>query len=181
MAKDKSKAGMKNKHLHARISFLHNAATYLTKQHESLPKSAQDIRNNNPSNPYNDEPRLAQTQPEITPTYAANTSGNQTISTQKPSSGGLPLHLSSHLNQVARKSQIRLAQKVKHSICKRCGAIQVEGETCNKFTENLSKRSKKPHADVLVQECGVCGARKRWPIGAKRQKKNGQRKAVTVD
>lgn len=177
MAKDKSKSGMKNKHLHARIAFLHKAATYLTDAHHSHEELPQEPADRSSSIEQLNPNRESQAEPQDTASSEPTASKDRTMAIQKPSSGGLPLHLSSHLSQVARKSQIRLSHEVKHSICKRCGTVQAERETCKKFTENLSKGGKKPHADVLVQECGVCGAKKRWPVGARRQKKKNERAA----
>ena len=58
----------------------------------------------------------------------------------------------------------------------------IKGSTCQKFVENLSKRTAnypngKPHADVMVVECGICGARKRWAVGARRQGKGKKARA----
>lgn len=180
MAKDKFKSGMKNKHLHARISFLHKAATFLTEQHSYFSEPTKDMRAEVPAQVQSNGSEADPQRPESPSISQPSLSRIKStwISVQKPSSGGLPIHLSSHISQVARKSQIRLVQEVKHSICKRCATIQVEGETCRKFTENLCKGAKKQHADVLVQECGVCGAKKRWPVGAQKQGKNTQRKAL---
>ena len=181
MAKEKSKPGLKNRHLHARVAYLHQAATYLTNVHSESQHVKESLPGNVEGTEQSDKTHSEQ---EATDTCSGNgTTPFQrgAISINKPSSGGLPLYLSSHLSQVARKSQIRLAPEVKHSICKRCGTIQVEGSTSKKFTENLSKRGKKQHADVLVQECGVCGAKKRWPVGARRQKTKFQRQQATVD
>ena len=181
MAKDKSKDGMKNKHLHARISFLHRAATYLT-GHQNLSLQAfQTDRDDKEDKESIDEPAADTLVQATTNASGSGLSKHKVISVQKSSSGGLPLHLSSHLSQVARKAQIRLAPGVKHSICKRCGTIQIEGETCKKSTENLSKGREKRHADVLVQECKVCGAKKRWPVGAKKQRKKSERKMSKAD
>lgn len=171
MAKDKSKSGMKNKHLHARIAFLHKAATHLTEQHESRKQPGEDLTE--------DTYVIKALEQPAAPPGPSKAGSTGPVSIQEPSSGGLPLYLSSHLSQVARKSQIRLSSDVKHSICKRCGTIQVEGETCKKFTENLSKGGKKPRAAVLVQECSVCGAKKRWPVGAERQRRKSHRNVVS--
>lgn len=76
------------------------------------------------------------------------------------------------------KSQIRLSQDVKHSICKRCSAILIPGSTSSSKVENLSRGGKKPWADVLVIECNVCSAQKRFPVGAKRQPRKNLRAKV---
>ena len=180
MAKEKFKTGVKNKHLHARVSYLHQAAAYLTDAYGQSQHVEQNLAASTEDTAPMDE---AWDEQEGTHTGSGNgTTPSQrgAISINKPSSGGAPLHLSAHLTQVARKSQIRLAPEVKHSICKRCGTIQMEGSTCTKLTENSSKGGKKRHADVLVQKCGVCGAKKRWPVGALRQRKKSQRKRSTA-
>ena len=167
MAKDKSKSGLKNKHLHARIAYLHCAAVHLTRDHGTVSTMDQDRNIGSKECEQPPEASLAQEH--------TDSQSQQTTRFDPHPSGGLPIYLSAHLSQVARKSQIRLRSEVKHSICKRCGAIQVEGTTCKKFTENLSKGRKKQHATVLVQECKSCGVRKRWPVGATRQRKKRQR------
>jgi ribonuclease P protein subunit RPR2 len=46
------------------------------------------------------------------------------------------------------------------------------GSGCGKAQiENLSKGGRKPWADVLVVRCRVCGFVKRYPVGARRQRK----------
>ena len=182
MAKEKSKPGLKNKHLHARVAYLHQAASYLTdcpvpSIHAEQISTGRLETNEQPDKASEDQKEAIDTGSGT----GTTPSQRGAIPINKPSSGGTPLYLSSHLSQVARKSQIRLAPEMKHSICKRCGTIQVGGSTCKKFTENLSKRGKKQHADVLVQECGVCSAKKRWPVGAQRQTKKSRRKPLTVD
>ncbi|TKA27519.1 hypothetical protein B0A50_04349 [Salinomyces thailandicus] len=102
------------------------------------------------------------------PPYTFNTS----------STGGLPLHLATHLRQVAQKSQIRLQTDIKRSMCKRCSTVLVEGKTSRQRIENLSKGRQKAHADVLVILCGVCGAEKRFPTNARRQMRKSERLLV---
>ena len=185
MAKDKSKARVPIIHLHARISFLQQAATYLTVQGQIT----QD-----PEKSVSLEPRTdggeRKGQPKDQESGLINTAGAPKADgpkqhyaevINKSQAGGLPSFLTSHLSQVARKSQIRLHTNIKHTTCKRCSTVLIEGSTCRKFVENLSKGDKKPHADVMVVECGGCGARKRWPIGAQRQMKRGERIAGSME
>ena len=185
MAKDKSKTGIPNKHLHARISFLQQAATYLTAQG----RNSRDTRMSPSSNGANQDGGSKQRSKshDLPSTANAGAAGKDETKQQHPvvisnlQAGGLPLYLNSHLAQVARKSQIRLHANIKHTICKRCSTVLVEGSTCRKFVENLSKGGKKPQADVLVVECGACGAQKRWPVGVQRQRKKIERKIVIVE
>ena len=184
MAKTKAKSntGLRNRHLHARISYLHQAAKYLASQNShhgtkrpnqsksELTGTASDSLLPGDGGPQRDrpkKPRVSRDLPSKAPRY-----GDFTL----PESPSAHL-LNSHLVQVARKSQIRLHSSLKHSFCKRCNGPLIEGTTCHKFMENLSKGGKKPQADVLVLICQVCNASKRWPVGAKRQCKKGQREA----
>ena len=84
-------------------------------------------------------------------------------------------HLVNQLQGIALKSQIRLASSVKHSLCKRCQVFLEEGITLASRVENQSKGGLKKWADVLVRECTNCGANRRFPVGAKRQKRRQQR------
>jgi ribonuclease P protein subunit RPR2 len=128
--------GIPSKHLHARTTFLYQAATYLS----------------------------LHTSPPCLPGHSP-----------------VALQLASHLQQVSRKAQLRLAVDMKRTMCKRCNTILVHGRTASQTLENASKGSKKPCADVLVLECKMCGGEKRFPVGAKRQNKKNLRRATSRD
>ncbi|RYP05947.1 hypothetical protein DL765_009671 [Monosporascus sp. GIB2] len=66
---------------------------------------------------------------------------------------------------------------MKHTICKYCDTLLVEGDTSTSFVENQSKGGKKPWADVLVVKCNTCGGLKRFPVQAPRQKRRPIREA----
>ncbi|KKY13825.1 putative rnase p rpr2 rpp21 subunit [Diplodia seriata] len=149
-----------NKHLHARISYLYQAATYLANQ------SCQPAEQRNGKKI--DVDATAEGDPVMQPVLPG----------QNAFPPGLPFYYASHLQSVSMKSQIRLSQDVKHSICKRCSAILVSGSTSSNKIENLSRGGKKPWADVLVIECNVCNAQKRFPVGAKRQPRKSERAKV---
>lgn len=134
-----------NRHLHARIAFLHQAATY-----------------------------LALHRPPIT--RSESTSAESTLQQH-----GLPLLLAAQLKAVSQKAQIRLSHDMKRSICKVCSTPLMPDTTSETRIENLSRASKKPCADVLVIRCRNCQTEKRFPVGAQRQKRKGERKlAVAV-
>lgn len=183
MAKEKTKSGVTHKHLHARISFLQQAATYLTSQ--AQPHSTQLAGGHQDTAIVKNSSIIDRSVATSHEQHDSFTDGRQSSTTatrppadspfQLPPSGGLPLLLSAHMSQVARKSQIRLSSEVKHRTCKRCNTTLVEGMTSTKTTENLSKGRRRPHADVLVVECRSCGAPKRFPIGAKRQSRKSKR------
>lgn len=147
MAKDKppKPKGIPNKHLHARTTFLYQAATYLTLH--SFTKST-DIETKNGRLP-------------------------ETHQLQQPPP--LALQLGADLHTVSRKAQLRLSVDLKRSMCKSCSAVLVPGHTATQEIENQSRGGKKPWADVLVISCNGCGSKRRMPVGAKRQSKERDR------
>jgi ribonuclease P protein subunit RPR2 len=152
MAKDKPRGGkgVPNRHLHARTSFLYQAATYLTLQVGAETSSAKGQD-----------------------TLVYNPSKEASISTHNPSLLGL--HLGSHLRAVSLKAQVRLSSDVKRTICKTCNVLLIPGQTSTHILENASKKGGKPWADVLEVGCKICGTKKRYPVGAKRQPKKDER------
>jgi ribonuclease P protein subunit RPR2 len=161
MAKDK-----KSKYLHARIAYLQRAAQYFATQDQKTSEGEpqnilESAATNRRSSGSTDERSTAE---QIHPVDFAH-----------GSAGGMAHYFNNHVTQVARKSQIRLQHDTKHSICKRCTNHLVEGQTCTKTVVNSSKGRQKPHADVLIVECGYCAAQRRFPIGTKRQKKKAIR------
>lgn len=146
--------GIPSKHLHARTTFLYQAATYLTLQ-TAPNETANDSRAD----------QLAGTSPSL---------GSQTVSP-------LATQLCSDLQRVSRKAQLRLSVDLKRSMCKRCSAVLVPGRTATQTLENTSKGGKKSWADVLVLKCTTCGGKKRFPVGAKKQLKKAERKASSKD
>ncbi|EMD96223.1 hypothetical protein COCC4DRAFT_35925 [Bipolaris maydis ATCC 48331] len=139
--------GIPNKHLHARSSFLYQAATYLTLQTAEVTET----------------PRGKHPTPK------------------SPNSLSLALSLSSDLQQVSRKGQLRLAVSLKRTLCKSCNSILVPGRTATHRIENASKGGKKPWADVLVITCGVCAGQKRFPVGAAPKVKKGKREMAGAE
>ena len=146
--------GIPSKHLHARTTFLYQAATYLTLQTAS----------NKPES----TPRTDELVPQ------SHSHGSQFVSS-------LAVKLCSDLQQVSRKAQLRLSVDLKRSMCKRCNTVLVLGRTATQIVENKSKGGKQPWADVLVLECTTCGGKKRFPIGAKKQTKKAERKPCSKD
>jgi len=188
MAKEKAKKGVPNKHLHARIAYLDQAVKYLSAQ--SLNQSNDETRKSDMEELHDcHQPmeRMTTIPPGTLAIDTAHSSANMKPSPGHPSTAtfnsppsGLPLQLNAHLRSVAQKAQIRLSQDIKHAICKICSSPLIEGETCLRSTENMSKGGRKPWADVLVLKCCACGASKRFPIGAKKQKRKSLREAEKV-
>jgi ribonuclease P protein subunit RPR2 len=89
--------------------------------------------------------------------------------------------LISDLRNVSQKSVIRMSPDLKHSICKYCDTILIDGSTCTNEIENRSKDGKKPWADVLVCKCNTCGFARRFPMAHERQKRRIYRTPKTVE
>ena len=184
MAKQKVPKGVPNKHLHARIAYLHKIANYLSTQSLAKPdKSPQHAASEEISTSTTTEEQPDSNPPPGTLATDATTSlanlkpspGYPSTATFNPPASGLPLQLTAQLRSVAQKGQIRLSRDLKHSFCKICSSPLIEGETCIRSTENLSRKGRKPWAEVAIVTCCACGASKRFPVGAKRQKRKALR------
>lgn len=68
----------------------------------------------------------------------------------------------SDLRSIGRKSQLQLDPSIKRRLCKRCHTMLVDGKTCERHVENLSKKQE-ARCDVLVVKCKLCDAKKRFP------------------
>jgi len=150
MGKSKStKAGgtVPHKHLHSRISYLHQAATYLT---------------TNGTIKHDTDSTLSPLENSTKDKRAAD--GPQDFPKLQAS------RLLEQLRGVSLKSQIRLTSKLKHTICRRCNALLIPGLSSTESVSNKSKSEKKPWADVLEIKCKACGTVKRFPVGSRRHK-----------
>ncbi|KAJ4297468.1 hypothetical protein N0V90_005359 [Kalmusia sp. IMI 367209] len=92
--------------------------------------------------------------------------------------GKQPKGKGSDLHTVSRKGQVRLSSDLKRSVCRICNTVLIPGRTATQRIENESRGGKKPWADVLVIECTLCGSKKRFPVGAQRQKKKAERECA---
>ncbi|KAH8811485.1 RNAse P Rpr2/Rpp21/SNM1 subunit domain-containing protein [Xylogone sp. PMI_703] len=153
MSKSKSSKGsIPNKALHSRVSYLYQAASYLaTVQDQSSKKD----------NNY---------------TKTKEIEGQKLNEDVSEDQGSGPLQpasrrLVSDLRSVSLKMQMRMSPAMKHTICKNCDTLLIDGSTCTNIVENKSKGGKKPWADILVRRCNTCGLAKRFPINAPRQKR----------
>jgi ribonuclease P protein subunit RPR2 len=150
--------GIPSKHLHARTTFLYQAATYLTLQTTHIDTATATTS-------------ISSKDDATTPHHSQHVSSHSPIA----------LQLGSDLQQVTRKAQLRLAVDLKRTMCKRCNTILLPGRTATQTVENTSRDGSKPWADVLVLACKTCDGRKRFPIGAKRQKKKRDRHVLPKD
>ena len=143
--------GVPNRHLHARTTFLYQAATYLTLQAATeTPEQGKEHTETSIRVPNNANVRV------------------------RPQSA-LALQMGTHLRAVSLKGQVRLSTALKRTLCKTCNAILIPGQTSTQAVENESRGGRKPHADVLVIECSFCKSKKRFPVGATRQQKKAKR------
>lgn len=173
-------------HLHSRISYLYQAATYLAeaykkdsaKQKDDSKSSAAEDAKINENNDSSGRKQVDTETEETVNMKMDEDDRSQPTKTEKPSiSEGLEpsRRLLSHLRVVSLKSQIRLTPTVKHSICKNCDSLLIPGRTSTSRFENRSRGGRKAWADVLVVTCISCGLAKRYPIGAKRQSRRTER------
>ncbi|MCJ1374320.1 hypothetical protein MMC20_005552 [Loxospora ochrophaea] len=171
------------KHLLSRISFLYQAATYLSSvdlasNKETKSELVRSTATTGLPNDLGDTSHLSQ-HPEdhgIVARPAVKGAADENRSTKPvPGRSVMERQLISQLRGVSLKAQIRLPTSIKHSICKRCDTILVPGSTSSMRIENNSRNGKKAHADVLVLACLSCDTEKRFSVGAKRQKKRDER------
>ncbi|KAL2042699.1 hypothetical protein N7G274_004458 [Stereocaulon virgatum] len=183
MAPEKAKAhkGLQQKHLHSRISYLYQAAIYLS---QATGKSQVCTSSFITEKLLEDNKERAVTIPEADSGQSCpilpSTLGNVTPALEEPNilqsqNAAVSRRLLSHLRAVSLKGQIRLSPNMKHSICKRCDLLLVPGSSATVQMENKSRGGKKPWADVLVMTCTACGTAKRYPVGAKRQLRKEKR------
>jgi ribonuclease P protein subunit RPR2 len=150
MAKTKGSKGksVPSKHIHYRLSYLHQAASYLSVVRQTKVEGAKESDRKDDLSA-----ETASSLPQPSPDYAQSR------------------HLLSQLRAVSLKSQTRLAPQVKHSLCKCCSSLFIAGKTVTTRIVNGSKGERKSSADVLVVQCTFCGTVKRFPVGQSRKPK----------
>ena len=191
MARSKTKKGggrVPPKHLQSRISYLYRAALQMHKFSRPIIKTSTMLTSE--EDVHRKEPRGLQE--ELSSHSKAGMQGTKGTSQavddyQAPKQSHAPnINISgqghqflSELRAISLKSQIRLDPELKHSICKRCHGLLIAGSTSTSEIENLSRGGKKSWADVLVVTCNVCGTKKRFPQGARRQPRRNQRSTLS--
>lgn len=162
-AKQAKGANVPHKALHSRLSYLYQAATYL---------SAQGKASIAPAIP---TPPPVPSQPHLRSVDNEGDHHQESAEPRPASSQFLTRVLLSDLRTVSMKMQIRLSPGMKHTICKRCDALLQDGVTCVTKVENKSKNGRKPWADMLVRTCNNCGCEKRFPVNVERQPRRPNR------
>ena len=170
-----SKKGIVQKHLHSRISYLYQAATYLA-QVTDQPRARTSYVSDAIEEQRNTSREI---QYAVTTLEAASVSTSSSETVRRISKFGCDddriskdfahsRQLVAHLRAVSLRGPVRLSPAVKHTMCKHCGILLMTGSTSTSYIENKSRGAKKAWADVLVTTCTACGTSKRIPVGAKR-------------
>ena len=182
--KGKGKGGFQQKHIHSRISYLFQAATYLAETGSKLQRCGPNHEADDQTLNMHCEDSVTSEAPSRQIPHVlflsqvdreAGTISADAHSAPRFQGPGLSRQLFAHLRAVSLKSQIRISPNMKHSICKRCDQLLVPGSSATTYIENKSRNGKKPWADVLVITCMACKTPKRFPVGAKRQPRRGER------
>ena len=172
-------SGPGQKHLYSRTSYLYQAATFLANVKSHPSNKAQTLAGEGGYQPHIQPVDDDSSKVEIGSVHktaeqkSSATTTLRTASSDQPPFSRLLVH---HLKAISLKAQIRLSSEMKHSMCKRCDSILVAGKNATYNVENWSRGGKKQWADVLMVTCNTCGTLKRFPVGAKRQRRRQDRK-----
>jgi ribonuclease P protein subunit RPR2 len=165
----KGSVGAAQSHIRARIAYLHKASAYILSASSPTTHTQSD----------QESPRVEQTpQQQDVFNTKPNVSSDDSLSITGPpkvQAARLPRQYLSQMRGVSLKSQLRLPQDIKRSVCKRCDILLVPGSNCTEEIENSSRGKKKPWADVCVIRCTSCGTAKRFPQTSKRSSRLSQR------
>lgn len=184
MGRDKAK-GQKSpgqKHLHSRISYLYQAATYLASIENGYREGLQATVEE--KEPYHmNQMHLGSPAKDVERAKLSSKTDSTKAGTEVKGGVGmtsiqqlpLPRLLTNHLKAVSLKGQVRLTPEMKRSICRRCDILLYPGYTSTSSLENKSRGGKKAWAEVLTLTCVSCGTVKRVPTGAKRQFRKADR------
>ncbi|PBP26464.1 RNAse P Rpr2/Rpp21/SNM1 subunit domain-containing protein [Diplocarpon rosae] len=161
----KTKAGsVPHKAIHSRVSYLYQAAAYMAAQRGTV-ESTRDRTTADAEGGGRQEKDIL---------------GSRSMGPGKPLSQPASRRLVADLRSVSQKVLVRVSPAMKHSMCKNCDTILLDGSTCTSEIENRSRGGKKQWADVLVRKCNTCGLAKRFPLAAERQKRRPQREARKI-
>jgi ribonuclease P protein subunit RPR2 len=136
----KAADGIPQKHLHSRISFLHQAAAYLLAA-------------------------TAESQGRLVASEDSSARETSMKRRNRNANHAQSRYLVNQIQGVSRKSQIRLGRDVKHSICKKCDVLLIPGRTSLHQVRNESRDGAKTWADVFEIRCLKCDTVKRFPLG----------------
>jgi len=153
-----------NPRAHSRISYLHRIAKQLSLANNGLGSSGRNSMNMEIDSGPSKEPQAKKN--EIKTEHPQVSHLNVPLLKQN----ALPAYLNSHMSTLRLKTDARVPRNIKRSICKRCKAQLINGQTSSTSVENKSRGGKKPWANVLVISCRCCGMEKRYPQEPKARK-----------
>jgi ribonuclease P protein subunit RPR2 len=176
-AKSGSEKGITQKHVHSRISYLYQAATYLStirmNGEKESPEELQEDKTGLQKSSQSAEQVNACESPERIENSiemdGKRPKDHDILLKSSRSSDALAgstsqtHHLLASMRSISTKTQIRLSQSIKRSVCRRCNALLTLNSTAE--IENLSRGGRKARADVLVVKCCQCAFEKRYPVG----------------
>ncbi|KAK3335713.1 RNAse P Rpr2/Rpp21/SNM1 subunit domain-containing protein [Cercophora scortea] len=176
---DKKNDRVQNRSLYSRVSFLHQAAAFLSSAQQ--PVTPVEISGEIVTGP----PSTSATSVAASEVRSESEPGSRPATNLQTCSSsslqGMGRRLATDLRSVSLKTRIRLGARVKQTICKFCDSILIEGQTCTSTVENTSKGGKKPWADVLVRQCYACGRERRYPVVGVRPRRKTERGDAAVD
>lgn len=169
--------GVSQKHLHSRISYLYQAANYLSALESNPEKGSLNraafsqtvLRRSSHSKELLKAPSRigdqgASTGAEESKTQTPDYPLESLVKSEaNPGSWTQTHHLLALMRSISQKTQIRLSTSIKRSVCRRCNGLLSLNSTTE--IENLSRAGRKPWADVLVVTCCQCAFVSRYPIG----------------
>jgi ribonuclease P protein subunit RPR2 len=174
--------GMPQKHLHSRIAYLYEAAAYLSAAEDSPQEQENRTRGLFRSGPYGDRAGRSNHQHTLSKANDSTTAeSGKTMecninATTTHASAVQSRHLLASMRSISQKSQLRLSQSIKRSVCRRCNALLALNSSAE--IENPSREGRKPWADVLVIRCCQCGFVKRYPVGIERAPKRKTKESL---
>ena len=161
-----------NRHLYARLSYLHHAAEYLANVRQGPEQNETAAQTISP------QPSNAKEPSQAVPVQlmdGGSTSCSPASSENPAAAAPLSTYFASHMLSISKKAKVKLSADVKRSICKRCNAVLIPGQSSRCLIENKSKGQHKPWADVFLVTCISCGMEKRYAVGQQRQVKKSLR------
>ena len=166
-----------NRHTYARISYLYQASNYLSSV------SGSGTGEFAPQTLIEHASSLVRSKPDplVKTATVDDAAGDMKLpetmspNANQPHCQNLAAYLASHIRTIGLKSKTKVSREVKRTICKRCSSVLIPGKTSKVRMQNLSKKSKKPWADMLIVQCNLCTMEKRYPIGMERHAKQAKR------
>jgi ribonuclease P protein subunit RPR2 len=169
--------GVSQKHLHSRISYLYQAANYLSTLESNAEKGslnraafgkAVSRRSSHSKEHLKADSRFGVCGTSTGADESKTQTPDYPLKSLRKSENNLGSwtqthHLLASMRSISQKTQIRLSTSIKRSVCRRCNGLLSLNSTAE--IENLSRAGRKSCADVLVVTCCQCAFVRRYPVG----------------